>query len=321
MAEVPVPGNPQARDLESLTGVTGADGGGQETSLAELSHAGPHLLRAVLGARLRRLREGQRIGRRQAADAIRGSESKISRLELGRIGYKVRDVADLLTLYGMTAEVERETLLALARQASQPPWWQPYRDVVPAWLESYLSLEQDARVIRAYESCHVPGLLQTADYARAVIRQGNPSAPHAEIELRVSLRLHRQHLLASRQPAPPQLWAVLDEAALRRPAGSPATMSAQLRHLITMAGQPHIRIFVVPFSAGQPGAAGVPFSILRFPGELIPDLVYTEYLTCAAYVEAPDEVRYYWHLMNALATEAISPDETTRLIQGILAEI
>src|ERR1700731_1755391 len=174
--EVPVPSNPQARDLEPPLGVTGADGDGHgdgdgdgpETPLGELRHAGPHLKRAGLGARLRKLREGQRIGRRQAADAIRGSESKISRLELGRIGYKVRDVADLLTLYGMTAEGERETLLGLARQASQPPWWQPYRDVVPTWLESYLSLEQDARVIRAYESCHIPGLLQTADYARAV---------------------------------------------------------------------------------------------------------------------------------------------------------
>ena len=191
-----MPGNPQARDLEPVTRAAGDE---PHAPLTELGHPGPHLLRAVLGARLRQLREGQRIGRRQAADAIRGSESKISRLELGRIGYKVRDVADLLTLYGMTAEGERETLLALARQASQPPWWQPYRDVVPGWLESYLSLEQDASVIRAYESCHVPGLLQTADYARAVIRQGNPRATDAEIEHRVSLRLHRQHLLASRQ--------------------------------------------------------------------------------------------------------------------------
>ena len=283
-----------------------------------LGHGGPHLRRILLGSRLRELREGRRIGRRQAADAIRGSESKISRLELGRIGYKVRDVEDLLTLYGITAEPERETLLALARQASRPPWWQPFRDVVPGWLEPYLSLEQDASVIRAYESCHVPGLLQTADYARAVIRHGHPGAPEAEIEQRVSLRMLRQHLLASRQPAPPQLWAVLDEAVLRRPAGSPAIMRAQLRHLISIATQPHVRIFLVPFSAGQPGAAGVPFTILRFPGQLIPDFVYVEYLTGAAYPDAPGEVGYYWHLMNALATEALSPGDTIRLIrQGL----
>jgi transcriptional regulator with XRE-family HTH domain len=293
---------------------------GLEAPLAELSHAGPHLLRAVLGARLRELRERQQIGRRQAADAIRGSESKISRLELGRIGYKVRDVADLLTLYGMTAEAERETLLALARQASKPSWWQPYRDVVPAWFESYLSLEEDAHVIRCYEPCYLPGLLQTADYARAVIRQGHPGARDAEIERRVNLRLRRQHLVVRRQPNPPQLWAVLDEAALRRPAGSPGTMRAQLRHLIDMACRPHVRVFVVPFSVGQRGAVGAPFTIIRFPGELIPDLVYAEHLTSAAYVEAPDEVRYYWHLMNALATEALGPDETMEFVERLLGE-
>lgn len=294
---------------------------GQESPPEELGQAGPHLQRIVLGARLRQLRENQQVGRRQAAAAIRGSESKISRLELGRIGYKVRDVEDLLTLYGITEEPERGTLLTLARQASQPPWWQPYRDVVPAWFESYLSLEQDARIIRAYEPCHIPGLLQTADYARAVISLGHTADRDADIEQRVSLRLHRQHLLASRQPSPPQLWAVLDEAALRRPAGSAATMRLQLRHLIDMASQPHVRIFVVPFSVGQPGAVGVPFTILRFPGELIPDLVYAEGLTHAAYPETPAEIRYYWHLMNALATEALSADDTVKLIEQTMSGI
>jgi transcriptional regulator with XRE-family HTH domain len=296
----------------------GATGGRQDDATAGLGHAGPYFQRIVLGTRLRQLREDRRIGRRQAADTIRSSESKISRLELGRTGCKTRDVADLLTLYGVTAEPERETLLSLARQAGQSPWWQPYRDVVPGWLEPYLSLEQDARVIRAYEPCHIPGLLQTADYARAVIRQCQPDAPAAEIEQRVSLRLRRQYLLASRRPDPPQLWAVIDEAALRRPAGSQATMSAQLRHLVDMASRPNVRIFVVPFSAGQPGAVGVPFSILRFTGHLIPDLVYIEYRTGAAYPESPRETGHYWHLMNDLATEALSPDRTARLVRQIL---
>jgi transcriptional regulator with XRE-family HTH domain len=300
--------------METIPGVSG----GQEAAAADLDQAGPHVLRIMLGARLRRLREDQGIGRRQAADAIRGSESKISRLELGRIGYKARDVEDLLTLYGVTAESERVTLRSLARQASQPPWWQPFRDVVPGWFETYLSVEQDARIIRAYEPCHVPGLLQTADYARAVIRHGHPGAREAEIEQRVSLRLQRQHLLTSRQ-TPPQLWAVIDEAALRRPAGPAATMHAQLRHLVDMAGQPHVRIFAVPFSVGQSGAVGVPLTVLRFPGELIPDLVYTECLTNAIYPDAPAEIRYYWHLMNSLATEALSADDTVKLIGQILS--
>ena len=279
---------------------------------------GPQFRRIMLGSRLRQLREDQSIDRRQAASAIRGSESKISRLELGRIGYKVSDVADLLTLYGLTDDPERKTLLALARESGRPPWWQPYRDVVPSWSGSYLSLEPDARLIRTYDPCHIPDLLQTADYARGVIRHVYPQATDAEIEQRVDLRLHRQHLLASRQPAPPRLWAVIDEGALRRPAGSRTTMRIQLRYLLEMAGQPRTRIFVVPFSARLPGAAGIPFSILRFPGQLIPDLVCTEYLTGATYPETADEISYYWHTMNNMATEALPPGGTARLIRQIL---
>lgn len=295
------------------------DGGEQEVLLAELGQAGPHLQRIVLGTRLRKLREAQSIGRRQAADAIRGSESKISRLELGRIGYKVRDVADLLTLYGVTAEPERETLLELAQQASQPPWWQAYRDVVPGWIEPYLNLEQDARVIRVYEPSRIPDLLQTPDYAQALIGHRYPNARPAEIEQRVYLRLRRQRLLASRKPAPPQLWAVLDEAVLHRPAGSSAIMRAQLRHLAEMASRPHVRIFVVPFSAGQAGSTGFPFTILRFPGLLIPDFVSIEHRTGAVYPDSPDEIRSYWHLMNAMATEALPSEGTVKLIERALA--
>lgn len=296
----------------------GADGV-QEVPSAGLDQAGPHLQRIVLGARLRKLREAQRIGRRQAANAIRGSESKISRLELGRIGYKIRDVADLLTLYGVTAESEREMLLELAQLASQAPWWQPYRDVVPGWIEPYLSLEHDASIIRVYEPSRIPDLLQTADYARAVILHSHPDASPAEIDQRVSLRLRRQRLLASRQPAPPQLWAVIDQAALHRPAGSTATMRRQLRHLADMAGQPHVRIFVVPFSAGQAGAIGFPFAILRFAGLLIPDFVCIEHRTGAVYPDSSDEISFYWHLMNAMATEALSCDSSTQLIKQALA--
>lgn len=293
---------------------------GQESPPAELGCAGPQLRRIVLGGRLRRLREVRQIGRRRAADTIHSSESKISRLELGRIGFKVRDVEDLLTLYGVTDEPERATMLALARQANQAPWWHAYRDIVPAWFEPYLSLEQDACVVRAYEPCAIPDLLQTADYARAVIRRTHRSAQDAEIEQRVSLRLRRQQLLTSRQPSPPQLWTVLDEAALRRPAGSPAITRTQIRHLIDMADRPYVRIFAVPFRAGQFGTVGVPFTILRFPGELIPDLVYTEYLTGAAYPETPGQIRYHWHAMNRLATEALSADRTIELMEQILGE-
>lgn len=303
-----------------MTGPARGADGDLEPAPAELVHASPQLLRVVLGARLRQLREGQQIDRKRAADTIRGSDSKISRLENGHIGCKSRDVADLLTLYGVTDEPERETLLALVRRASQPLWWQDYRDVVPGWFETYLSLEQDAQVIRVYEPCHIPGLLQTADYARAVICHGYPDAPADEIDRRVSLRMHRQHVAGARPTGPAQIWAVLGEAALRRPAGSAATMRAQLRHLVSMAERPHTRIFVVPFSAGQVGAVGSPVSILRFPGQLIPDVAYIEYLTQATYPETPAEICHYWHLMNTLATHALSADDTMTFVRQILGD-
>jgi len=289
----------------------------EQTPEADPEHSGPVLQRIILGARLRQFREDRQIGRKQAADTIRGSESKISRLELGRTGFKIRDVEDLLTLYGVRAKPQREAMLALAQQASQQPWWQPYRDVVPGWFEQYLSLERDAQVIRAYEPCHIPGLLQTADYARAVIENGRGDVASVEVGERVELRLRRQELLWNRQPSPPRLWAVLDEAAVRRPAGTPDIMRRQLRHLVDMAAHPYVRIFVVPFSAGQRGAVGVPFSILRFPGALLPDLVYVESFAQAAYPERPEELRHYWHLMNTLATEALSPDDTVKLLRQL----
>src|SRR6266498_5811564 len=189
---------------------------------------GPTVLRMLLGAHLRRMREARGITREAAGWEIRSSESKISRMELGRVGFKERDIADLLSLYGITHQDERAALLALARQANTPGWWQRYGDILPSWFQTYLGLEEAATLIRTYEVQFVPGLLQTEDYARAVITHGNPGAPAEEIERRVGLRMKRQQLLA-RSDAP-QLWAVVDEAALRRLMGSPAGMAAQLEH-------------------------------------------------------------------------------------------
>ena len=186
--------------------------------------SGPTVLRMLLGSQLRRLREAKGVTREAAGWEIRASESKISRMELGRVGFKERDVADLLTLYGVIAEEERAALLALARQANNPGWWHRYGDVLPSWFQAYLGLEAAAALIRTYELQFVPGLLQTRDYARAVVLLGHGRAPAEEIERRVDLRMARQALLT--RPDPPQLWAVVDEAALRRPIGSPDIMRA-----------------------------------------------------------------------------------------------
>src|SRR5437773_486045 len=178
------------------------------------ARCGPTALRIALGAQLRRLREASNLTTGQAAEAIRATHSKISRLERGRSAARQRDVADLLSLYGVTDEAEREALLALTRQANAPGWWQQYRDILPKWFELYIGLERAASVIRTYEVQFIHGLMQTEDYARAVILIANAHAPAAEIDRRVSVRIKRQLLLT--EPEAPELWAVLDEAALRR---------------------------------------------------------------------------------------------------------
>jgi len=172
---------------------------------------GPTALRIALGTQLRRLREANGISAEAASYAIRASHAKISRMELGRVGFKERDVADLLTLYGITDEHERATFLALARQANLPGWWHQYSDILPSWFEMYLGLEQASSVIRTYEPQLVPGLLQTEDGARSVIQLGNPDLCEADIDRRVALRMKRQRVLT--EPDGPNLWGVVGRKA------------------------------------------------------------------------------------------------------------
>ncbi|HEX2773278.1 MAG TPA: helix-turn-helix transcriptional regulator, partial [Micromonosporaceae bacterium] len=190
----------------------------------------------LLGLQLRRLRESTGITRETAGWEIRASESKISRMELGRVGFKERDVSDLLSLYGVDDPAERESLLALARDANNPGWWHRFSDVLPSWFQSYLGLEAAASVIRTYEVQFVPGLLQTREYARAVILLGHGQADSSEIDRRIDVRLSRQAVL--HRPDSPRLWAVVDEAVLRRPIGGAAVMRAQLTALIEAAKLP-----------------------------------------------------------------------------------
>ncbi|NGO12161.1 helix-turn-helix domain-containing protein [Streptomyces sp. HC44] len=281
--------------------------------------AGPMVPRLVLGARLRTLREERQISREAAGRVIRGSRSKISRLEAGRHGFKLRDVADLLTLYGVTDEAERATLLALAEQANTPAWWQYYNDVVPPWMQTYLGAEQAASVIRCFEVQRIPGLLQTPDYARAAIQLAHPGASADEIDRRVALRMTRRRIL-HRQPAA-HLWAVLDEAALRRLVGGTSTMRAQLRHLVEICRLPQVTVQIMPFHAGGYAAEGGPVTILRLPGGQLPDVVYLEQLAGALYPDRPAEIERYWDVMNHLVVEAESPDATPAILHRILQEI
>jgi transcriptional regulator with XRE-family HTH domain len=279
---------------------------------------GPTAVRMLVGGRLFRLREARGISREEAAGAIRASTSKISRMERGRIGLKQRDVADLLTLYGVTDETEYQEMLELAKQANAPGWWQPYSDVVPAWFEPILGLEQSASVIRTYQVQFVPGLLQTESYARAVMPLWNPGDSAAQIDRRVALRMHRQHILHRRNP--PKLWAVIDETALRRPHGSPATTRTQLEYLIEVAELPNITIQVMPLASGGHAAAGGPITFLRFPEGDLPDVVYLEQLASAVYFDKPADTIHYGHVLNRLGVEAEPPDQTPVILHRILEQ-
>nr|WP_310738201.1 MULTISPECIES: helix-turn-helix transcriptional regulator [unclassified Microbispora] len=291
----------------------------QLPDLASQSRRSPTVLRLLLGTQLRRLRESKHIRLEEAGHAIRASHSKISRMELGRVGFRRRDVADLLTLYGVSDEAEREALLSLVAQANAPGWWHKYDDVLPSWFEAYVGLEQAASTIRCYEVQFVPGLLQTPEYAAAVVRLGHPDAPAEEIERRVRLRMDRQELLA--RPDAPNLWAVIDEAVLRRPVGGPEVMRAQIEHLLEMVNLPRVTLQVIPFSAGGHAAAGGPFSILRFAGVGLPDVVYLEQLTSAIYLEKREDIDRYLAVMERLCIQARPFADTKRTLSLLLTEL
>jgi transcriptional regulator with XRE-family HTH domain len=279
---------------------------------------GPTVQRLVLGAQLHKLRESRGISAEQAAEAIRGSHSKISRMEHGRVGFKERDVADLLTLYGVTDSEERAALLNLAREANTPGWWHAYSDILPAWFEPYVGLEAAASVLRTYEVQFVPGLLQTEEYARALIRLGS-AATEEQIVRRAELRVSRQEILS--RPNPPQLWAVVDEGALRRPVGGREVARRQLEHLIETAGHPAVTLQILPFNAGPHSAMGGPFTILRFAEPDLHDVVYIEQLTSALYLDKPSEVDSYLEVMEQLCLQAEPAGNTVKMLNHILSSL
>ncbi|WEP00260.1 helix-turn-helix transcriptional regulator [Streptomyces sp. FXJ1.172] len=270
----------------------------------------------LLGSQLRRLREARGITREAAGYSIRASESKISRMELGRVSFKTRDVEDLLTLYGITGEAERESLLSLAREANVAGWWHSYTDVLPSWFPTYVGLEGAASLIRVYEVQFVHGLLQTEEYARAVVRRGMKGASPDDIERRVALRLERQkHLFAQ---GAPEFHIVLDEAALRRPYGDRAVMRGQLQHLIDVSQRPNVRLQVMPFSFGGHSGESGAFTVLSFPDADLSDVVYLEQLTSALYLDKREDVAQYEQALKELQQDSPGPDESRDLLRGLL---
>jgi transcriptional regulator with XRE-family HTH domain len=280
---------------------------------------GPTVQRLLVGAKLRRLRTDMGLSREEAAQAIRASEWKIHRLENGQVGFKERDIIDLLRLYGITDPDEIDELLTMAREANTPGWWQHYGDVLPQWFRTYVDLESAAALIRTYEGQFVPGLLQTDDYMRAVIHGAHLDESSDEVGRRVRLRMARQTLLTREHP--PRLWAVVDEAALRRPVGGPGVMRGQLERLLDATKLPNVTLQILPFDAGAHPAMVGAFSILRFADRELPDVVYLEHLTNAVYLDKRAEVERYLDVMELLCVDSVPPAKTVDVLTKILNKL
>ncbi|MFI6656457.1 DUF5753 domain-containing protein [Streptomyces sp. NPDC050523] len=274
----------------------------------------PTVLRIVLGRRLRALRVRAGVSFEDAAGALGVTSLTVRRIEKAEVGLRIPYVRELLYRYGVPA-ADIEDFVALAREANRPGWWHAFRDVLPEWFSAYVSLESEASVIRLYEPHYVPGLLQTYDYAAALLRTGFPGTPKDEIDRRVSLRLRRQDLLD--KPDGPAVWAILDETVLRRPVGGAEVMRAQIDRLVECLARPKVRIQVMPVSVGaHPGAFG-PFHHFRFGLSELPDVVYAENLTGAVYVDRPEDVVAHLEVLDRMSVQA-EPVARTREILGDL---
>ncbi|WP_410662638.1 helix-turn-helix domain-containing protein [Amycolatopsis sp. lyj-84] len=279
---------------------------------------GPTARRMILGSQLRRMREDAGITRQEAGYSIRGSESKISRLELGRVGFKERDVADLLTMYGMTDPDERQLFLDMVKESNEPGWWRRYGDLMPTWFNDLVGLEEAAARIQVWEPLYVTGLLQTEDYARAIMSHGRKDMVNEQIDRRVALRMRRQKMLS--RPDAPRLWLVLDESVLHRPIGDRDVLKGQIDYLLEMIQQPNISVQVLPFDRSGYSADSA-FSLLRFAEEELPNIAYTEYLTGAHYIDKRDEIERYSRALDMLAVDAETPDRSRQMLLKRRAEI
>ncbi|EHR50455.1 Helix-turn-helix protein [Saccharomonospora marina XMU15] len=269
---------------------------------------GPTVRRRRLASELRRLRERAELTIDEVGEKLECSASKISRIETGHVGVTPRDARDMLELYGVRGD-EQEALVQLAREARKRGWWHAYNEVFTG---AFVGLEADASSLRAFQALLVPGLLQTERYARAVIHAMRPDAADAEIERRVAARMTRQRLLSD--PNPPEYWAVVDEAVLRRVVGGPEVMAEQLGRLADIAQLPHVTIQVVPFGAGaHPGMEG-PFLILGFPEQADPDVVYVDSTSSGVYLELEPDVRRYALMFDHLRAAALGPDDSVNVI-------
>jgi hypothetical protein len=280
--------------------------------VGEVTTRTPTGRRRRLGAELRRLREETGMTIDRVAEALECSQSKVSRIETGQVSATPRDVRDMLALYRVD-DAQREAMVQIAREARQRGWWQKFVDV-PDGVPAYVGLEAAATSIDVYMSLIVPALLQTADYARAVIGAVRPDLPENEIDRRVQLRMGRQALLD--QDDPPALRVLLDEAVLRRPVGGAAVMRGQLGRLLEAAARPAVTLQVLPIGRGAHAGMDGPFTIFGFPAPAEPDVVALDSAADALYLESPEDLLRYRRVFELLLPAALTPAESAAFIAG-----
>ncbi|MFF5408055.1 helix-turn-helix domain-containing protein [Streptomyces misionensis] len=280
----------------------------------------PTVGQVVLGKRLQDLREAAGLGREEAARVLRVAAATVRRMETAEVALKIPYLQVLLDTYGVPRE-EAAAFVRLAEEANQPGWWQRFHDVLPDWFSLYVSLEGAARIIRSYEPHFVPGLLQTEAYARAVLEAGTigQTEPHA-IERHVSLRMERQRLLEREHP--PHLWVIMDETVFRRPVSvSPDVLRDQLDRLLEYAGRDGITLQIAEFAAGPHPGTYAPFTLFRFAEPELPDMVFTEYLTGALYLDSRQEVAAHLEVLDHMTARAASARRTREILREYRARL
>ncbi|MBT2507883.1 helix-turn-helix domain-containing protein [Streptomyces sp. ISL-98] len=279
----------------------------------------PTVGQVVLGKRLQDLRERSGTSREEAAKILRVAPATIRRMETAEVALKIPYVQLLLKAYG-NSEEDAEAFVELAEEANKPGWWQRFHGILPDWFSMYVSLEGSASLIRAYEPQFVPGLLQTESYARAIMRSGavGQSRP-GDIDRHVALRMERQSLLT--RPDAPKLWVVMDETVLRRPVGSPDVLGEQLDRLIEAAEMPNVTLQIAEFATGHHAGTYGPFVLFRFAVPELPDMVYSEYLTGAVYLDARPEVAAHLEVMDRMAAQAATAQRTKEILKDLRKEL
>lgn len=281
-------------------------------ALPVAANVNPTVRRRRLGSELRKLREAQGMTAEQVATSLLVSQSKISRLENGRRSISQRDVRDLCQVYGVEDEQLIESLMTMAKESRQRGWWHAFGDIP---YSVYIGLEADAASVRNYESLFIPGLLQTRDYAAAIVQGTQPDVTPSDVDRRVEVRMIRQNRIAN--PESLRFWTVIDEAALRRMVGGPDVMREQIEQLSEVGTRPNVTVQVIPLSVGaHPGMTGA-FSILEFPEASDTDVVYLEGVTSDLYVEREADVNRYAILFEHLRAVALSPDQTRAFLDDV----